>query len=598
MVRLAAEQWNIPENEIDANFDPLLMLIFDAVASEIEGVGYQIRDIQNTLLDELSSLMLPEALLRTKPASCILSAQPNEKTGFIKKENNFSTIAQTQKVGEPVQEKELNFTPIGNVKLFNASLGYLRVGDKVFKHTTEGRKITARDEQRTNAMVNEVHFTIHCEEAMESLEGMQLFFDLRNHSEANNFYFTLQSSILTINNNPAVFTKGYYENEQFAPDIKDAFNRKNNYSRKIQKEIASIYADQFITIGETPVQANTASHAILDGLPEKLTAEMLLPNVVFCTLQLSRPFDIEVLDRLQVGINAFPAINRKLEHITYKTDKWINIIPLPVKNSYLDINSIEVLGGAQYKIQPAGHEDKVTEGEAIVRTSRVAKRSSRDVRNTIKSLLEAIRDESAYFSRVSNDFVTSRLAEISRILTRLEDQVQLSKDEKQAFHYVLLKAKNAGEHVQVSYWTTDPEDAGYVKSNAPFKPVQHTLTAINGTFSLTSAMGGLESLSEYSQKQMLVRQLSSRGKIISIEDVKLLCYELFGSKLKQAAIQKKMKVMPGNSGGIARVINITLTVNKNDYPENELIYLQKLLRYQLDTNAGFMFPFEIEVEEV
>ena len=598
MIRLAAVHWNVPENEIDTNFDPLVMLLFDAVAAEIEGVGYQIRDIQNTWLDELSTIMLPQALLRAKPASCILTAQPSEATGILKKENNFSTIAQIQKTGELVKESELNFTPIGEVKLFKCQPGFLNVGSKTYKYQPDGKKILVHEDQAGKTMVTNIHFTIQSKAPFASLGGMQLFFDLRSHSEANNFYFALQNASLFVNNNPANFTKGYYKNEQYQPNIKDAFNKDADYSRKVQKEMAAMYANQFITLADDVIVQPTEPHTMLQGLPEKITQEITAPNTIFLTLQFSRPFDQEILERMQLGINAFPVINRKLEKMNYKTDKWVNIIPLQVNGSYLDIQSIESDGGTHYKLQLNENDEKMEVGEAIVRSARVGKKSSYDVRNTIKSLLEAIRDESAYFSRTSNDFVAARLTEISRILTRLEDQVQLSKDEKSAFRYVLLSAKNAGENVLVQYWTTSPENASFVKAGAAFKPIQHTITDTTNTFSLSAAIGGVETLSDYSQKQLLVRQLSSRGKIISIEDVKLLCYELFGPKLKQVDVQKKMTVLPGNNSGIARVISISVQIDKNDYSENELIYLDKQLRYQLTTNGGFMFPFEINITNV
>ncbi|MFV0606738.1 MAG: hypothetical protein ACK5NK_12945 [Niabella sp.] len=595
MIRLAAVHWNIPENEIDTNFDPLLTLIFDAIAAELESVGYQIRDIQKTLLDELSTIMLPQALLRAKPASCILTAQPSEAISILKKENNFNTIPQIQKPGETVKETNLNFTPIGEVKLFKCQLGFLKIGNHTYKYLPDGKKILIHEDNTPQSLVNEIHFSISSNLQIESLEGLQLFFDLRSHSEANNFYFILQNSELKINDRPVTFTKGFYKNEQYQPNIKDAFNKDADYSRKLQKEIAAMYANQFITIAEAKIETAPTSHAIMENLPENNLQEITKPHSIFCTLHLSRPFEQSVLERMQLGINAFPAINRKLEKVNFKTEQWVNIIPLSIDGSYLDIQSIEGDTGTHYKIQLNQDDGELDIGEAVIRSARVGKKSSHDIRNTIKSLLEAIRDESAYFSQTSNNFISTRLTEISKILTRLEDKVELSKDEKPTFRYVLLRAKKPQENVLVTYWTTSPQEAAFVKSNASFKPVQHTLTEISTTFSLTAAIGGVENLSDYSQRQLLLRQLSSKGKIISLEDVKLLCYELYGAKLKKVQVEKKMTVMTGNNAGIARVISITIQIQKSDYTENELIYLEKQLRYQLTTNGSFMFPFEINI---
>lgn len=600
MIRLAAEHWNLEENEIEANFDPLVVLLFDAVAGQIESLGYRIKDIQSNLLNELAALMLPHSLLRAKPASCILTARPADDICLLKSETNFSTIAKTSRADEASKEAELNFTPIGEVKLIKASLDHLRAGGRVYKYLEDGKKTVRHQEATPGNMIQEIHFTITGKSAIPSLAGLQLFFDLKGHSEANNFYFALQEATLTINDRAVILQKGFFKNEQYETSIKDAFNNDTDYSRKIQREIAGIYSNQFFTLDEQAeaIADKPASPAILRELPDKLAQEISSPYAVFCTLTLRRPFNIEIVERLQIAVNAFPAINRRMEQIFHKTEKWVNIIPLQLHGTYLDIHSIENVSGMKYRLQNVNYDSKVEEGQAIIRAARVSKNSSNDIRNALKSLLEAIRDESAYFSRTSNDFISSRLNEISKTLTRLEDQVQLSKDEKPTFRYVLLKSKSPGENVQVSYWTTAPAEASFVKANAGFRPAQHSLVEAASCYSITPAIGGMEILNDYAQKQMLVRKLSSKGKIISVEDIKLLCYEIFGQKLKEVDVQKTMKVVPGRHSGINRFINIQLSVTTDSYAEEEQVYLVKQLSYQLELHGSFMFPFEITIREI
>jgi hypothetical protein len=600
MIRLAAEHWNLEENEIEANFDPLVVLLFDAVAGEIESLGYRLKDIQSNLLNELAALMLPHSLLRAKPASCILTARPAEDTCFLKAETNFSTIAKTSGADEAAKETELNFTPIGEVKLLKVNLGYLRAGNRVYKYTDDGKKTIQYQESDSGNMIRQIHFTITGKSPILSLAGLQLFFDLKGHSEAGNFYFALQDATLSINHTDITLQKGFFKNNQYETSVRDAFTNDTDYSRKIQREIAGIYANQFLTINEQAeaIAHSPASPIILQNLPEKLAQEINGPHTAFCTLTLRRPFSIEIIERLQIAINAFPAINRKMERVFHKTEKWVNIIPLQLHGTYLDIHAIENINGTRYRLQNANYDSKVAEGQAIIRAARVSKSSSNDIRNALKSLLEAIRDESAYFSRTSNDFISSRLNEISKTLTRLEDQVQLSKDAKPTFRYVLLKSKNPGENVQISYWTTAPVEAAFVKANAAFKPVQHSLVEAGSCYSITPAVGGMEILNDYAQKQMLVRQLSSKGRVVSIEDIKLLCYEIFGQKLKEVRVQKTMKVLPGAYSGISRFIEIILSVANETYSEEERVYLVKQLSYQLELNGSFMFPFEITITEI
>ena len=60
-----------------------------------------------------------------------------------------------------------------------------------------------------------------------------------------------------------------------------------------------------------------------------------------------------------------------------------------------------------------------------------------------------------------------------------------------------------------------------------------------------------------------------------------------GTKLQRVEVQKKMKSDADGHSGISRFIEIKITVGKNDFSEDELAYLDKQLRYQLDTNASF-----------
>ncbi|SDD99041.1 type VI secretion system baseplate subunit TssF [Niabella drilacis] len=594
MTRLAAAHWQVPENEIEASFDPLLMLIFDVLAGEIESIGHQIHDVRSRLLNELSSIMLPHALLRAKPASCVLTATPTESTAVLNEEQSFSTVAVAQTPGAPATETELNFTPNGEVKLFRLHLLFLRTGSRVYKLGEAGRKLSVHEDPQDKAPVNEIHCALHSRDAISSLKGLQLFFDLKGHSEATDFYFAVQHARLFINGQEAPFTKGYYKQEQYETNLRDSLEKEGDYSRKIRREIAGIYAQQFITVQQEAPGAAPPEPPILKELPGKLQEEIGSKDMIYITLKLSRYFQQEVLERLLMSVNAFPVLNRKLEKIHFRTEKWINIIPLPVKGSYLDIKSIESTEGSRYRLRRDAGEDNIHEGQAIVRTTRVARNSSRDVRNMINSLLESIRDESAYFSRISNDFIASQLNEISKLLSRLQDRLSVSKDEKPACNYVLLRSKKEQENVLVQYWSALPAAATAVKAAATFKPVMHALTG-GPCFALTTAGGGVETYSDYAQQQMLVRQLSSRGKIISKEDIRLLCFELFGPRLQNVVIHKKMTVPQGSRTGITRTIGIDLHLQQNDYTEEALYYLQQLLAYQLETHASFAFPFEIHI---
>ena len=209
--------------------------------------------------------------------------------------------------------------------------------------------------------------------------------------------------------------------------------------------------------------------------------------------------------------------------------------------------------------------------------------------------MEAIRDESAYFSQMSNEYVQARLREISRILARLEDQMALAKDKKEMMHYLLLKPKSAGESVTINYWTTNGQAAHKVKSGTPLTAFNHTLTSAKATYTLTNPVGGKATLTETEKRYILQRQLSSGGKIVSAEDVKLLSYQLFGDKLKKIEVKKGIHPSNGTNLGFSRTIDVFLSLGSlhNDVMKDEVDYLCSELEYHLNQHASPIYPYRI-----
>jgi hypothetical protein len=594
MLKTAARLWEVPEGEIESNFDPLIMLLLETCAGELENIGSDINASQNRLLDRLAELILPEAMINAQPGSCIMHAAPAEPSASINDTIRFYTTQRMQQAGTAAYTQDFYFTPVGRFNLLKASMGYMKAGNKFFRFTGNGQKELVHDTGH-GGYSNEIWIAIAPDKALTSLKDLQLFFDLKGHSEAHALYHSLHNASAWVNGEEVDLGKGYFNGDQFELNLEEALSEGYDYNRKIHRKVAGIYRDRFLHL---PQELSTKASAVPDewlSLPEKLLQGVVSESPVFIKIVLGRLFQQETLDRLFCSINAFPAVNRSLHSINYRTDTWVNIIPMQIEGSFLDLHSITGSAGGQYRINISADTQQVDEGEAIVRSSGVGKTNSREVREIIGSLMEAIRDESAYFSRMSNEFVLARLREITRILARLEDQMKMARDKKETMHYLLLRPKAAGESVTVNFWTTNGADAHTVKAGTMLTAFNHTITPSKGAYILTNVTGGKSSVTDAEKKFILKRQLSSGGKIISAEDVKLLSYQLFGDKLKKVEVKKGVR--PGGSAqeGFQRSIDIFLTLapQQNEAGKDELDYLCGELEYNLNQNASPIYPFRI-----
>lgn len=594
MLKTAARLWEVPEGDIENNFDPLIMLLLETCAGELEHIGSGINASQNRLLDRLAELILPEAMINAQPASCIMHATPAEPSALLDDSIRFYTTQRIQQAGTAAYTQDFYFTPVGQFKLLKASMSYMKAGNKFFRFTGNGQKELIQDNGHSG-YANEIWFALTPDKALTTLKGLQFFFDLKGHSEAHALYASLRNAKAWINGEEIVLGNGYFNGQQFDLNLEEALSEGYDYNRKVHRKVAGIYQERFLHLtGDIDTKASALPDE-WQSLPDKISQAILAEAPVFIKIELGRLFQQETLDRLFCSINAFPVVNRMLNSINYRTDTWVNIIPMQIDGNFLDLQSITGSAGGRYRINISADTQQVEEGEAIVRSSGVGKTNSREVREIIGSLMEAIRDESAYFSRMSNEFVLARLREITRILARLEDQMTVARDKKEMMHYLLLRPKTAGESVTVNFWTTHGTEAHVVKAGTLLTAFNHTLSPAKGAYTLTNVTGGKSSVTDSEKKFILKRQLSSGGKVISAEDVKLLGFQLFGDKLKK--IEVKKGVQPGSSAheGFQRSIDIFLTLapQQTEAAKDEMDYLCSELEYNLNLNASPVYPFRI-----
>jgi hypothetical protein len=290
-------------------------------------------------------------------------------------------------------------------------------------------------------------------------------------------------------------------------------------------------------------------------------------------------------------------VNKKLNSFNYRTDDWLNIIPIPVNGYFFDLAAIKNEAGELYKIRPSAGADSLTAGEAIVRTSGVGKTSSREVREMINNITETIRDQSAYFGQLNNEFILGKLREIGKTLAGLEDNMLAATDKKPEYHYLMLRPKKNGEAVSVDYWTTNGADANTIKAGTALTAASHALINSKKSHTLTSFAGGKNGTTESEKKAILRQQLISGGKIISIQDVKLLCSQLYGDKLKSVEVRKGVQVSNKAEEGFKRTIDVILFYSNpgNESTRVEMDHLGRELEFILQSNASPVYPFRVVI---
>lgn len=597
MVKTAARLWNIPDNQIETNFDPLVLLIIEACAAELEKIGYNISSSHTRLLNRLADLLIPEAILGPMPGSCVACASPVEPVAELNEQHHFyMTQLMMDHFKNTQYNQDLFFTPIGTFKIFKATLTYFFTSYKMFGlNKANVKELIYTNESLKDSSTTEIWLAFTLGKEIQSLEGLSLYFELRGISEADNFYNNLGNAKAYIGEKEIAIGKGYYYKDSLEMTPQEMLAVGHHYSNKLTRQAGGIYQRRFLHIKE---EGKIIENSMPEDwqLPAQILQTIKSKSLVYIRLVLPGAFPQQLIDRLTCSINAFPIINRKKNVTSYKTDEWLNVVPLPLTGSFLDVESITSINGGEYKFRTSSETARqMKEGEAILRSTDVGKTSSQQVKEMTAILTEAIRDQSAYFSEINNDFILSRLAEISKILARLEDNMVRAEDNIESQHYVMLRSLKENDIVSIKYWSTNGMNANQVKAGSSLNAHSHTLVGGKDMFLLTNVYGGRDGIEESEKKYLLKQQLISRGKIISAEDVKLLCGQLFGKKLKKVTVQKGVNTGMERNVGFVRTIDVTMWLEKDvlENMQNEIEYLRNELEYRLTKDASMVYPFRI-----
>jgi hypothetical protein len=600
MIKTAARIWGVQDQEVESNFDPLVELLIEACSSELEKINHEISLTHTRLLGRLIDLILPETIFGPVPASCVMQVTPGELKTAINPLHQFHTGQINALPGQEQENMDFYFSPIGKFTLHQAQLSYIFAGSSLFRHKQGGLKelIHSKDQAKdTNDISNEFWLAISVPGEQPSLNGLQLFFSLGSHSESLSFYNSLGRSAATLNDHEIALKKGYSEPDQFElSSPEEILVSGNNMSAKLCRQVAYIYSHRFFHIitGET-VQEVTLPEHWKQVLPGKIASEIANEKLVYIKITLDNYFPQTVFDTLNCAINAFPALNRRLNSITYRTDEWLNVIPLPIEDHFFYLQAIMTASGGEYRFRTSAHANELQEGEAILKINGVGKITSREVRDLTGVLVEAIRDQSAYFGEVGNEYILSRLREINQILSGLEEQISIAKDNHATHYYLLLRPRQGGETIHIDYWMSNGSRAHYLRPGVKLNPVGNNQLNIKYGMLLTAPAGAKDSFSENDKKNILRHQLGANEKIISASDVKLLCYRLFGNRLQKVEVNKGVHVSPEKQKGFFRSIDITITYagNITNINQPELQNLVREFEYQLQNHASPVYPFHV-----
>lgn len=614
MIDKAAKIWQYQVSEIDA-FDPLVGLLFEACSVELEKIANEIHSTSDRVIDRLASLMNPEVIDIIRPAHGIVQTRAIDPFTVVMPHEQF-------KYQPPIgfgmgynSNKEYFFSPIMPFKIFDGEIKYIASKNNITKFE-EGLQSTIIHSNKfsKNKEVEDyqrIWIGIDLNDSVETLEGMSFFFDWQNEPRKAEYYKVLNQTKWFIDEVELPTRLGVF------PEFSESMSLDNEFDalKRIETGIKAYYDKCYVSFKSSeydfrklkvaenkkriwPVKKKVFPEQFdtlfgKDNLFHKMKGELVWIEVCFPI-----NFDTDAFQNIFCSINTFPIINRKLNKLTYTLQDNLNIVPLESQESFLAVKEITDDDNTIYKSSPFTNLENLEYDSYTLRKQGVGRFDNRDAKELLYYVLELLQDESRSFAALGSDFLSSIIRELNQNIAQLDQQLKLTQDDnaeqKDSIPYIAIRPRKADNNLYVEFWSCDGEEANAIAPGSKMSSYSDVFIDSDNVYMLTTSTGGRAKLKETEKINALKRNLLTRSRIVTHEDIRSSCWAFLDEDIKDLKIDKGFITSELPSEGFIRCIQIVLFPSRKGL-EKDWEALAQELKILLESRSAMNLPYNIIV---
>jgi len=612
MLRNASRLWGYTETESENNFDPLVSMLLTGCAAELEKISGEIYASRARVLARLVQLLSPDALTGSLPAHAVACATPVEKSTELQEDMQFYLRRRSGVAADSdeVSWKDVFFSPTASFHLTKSSIRFMAAGNTMYRISQHiNKEILAHTEPGKELPANSLWLAI--DEPGTSLQNAMFHFDLRNEAGRQLFYHQLPKATWYWEDKVIEHKAGYGDRmlsgEQL--DLGTILNREVDPGGKIKKNVNAFYKPQFVTLLDKDDLAAGMDNSILSGMisscfPATALQKMGKAPVRWICVDFPQTVPTRLLQDLVCVINSFPVINRRLHEQTYRLQDVLNIIPLQTDDLFFDLEEISTDEGKLLNVrnfQEAGNG----EGDVamLMRNGGVGRFDERDAGGIVDYLLQLLRDESAAFSTLGNDFMSSEVRQLQQIINKLEQRLFSGNAQREQTPYLVIRnnARSPWQNIFIKYWSTTGSEGNNIKAGAQVRLYKGGGLEGGNLTLVTTTQGGRNRLGNNDSVLAYKSALLSRERLITEEDIKAFCHYQLGERVKRIVVEKGVMIHPDQRQGFVKTVDVRVGINKRAYEDmaekGEIVFWKENLKLMLEEQSVTLLPYRVFIED-
>ncbi|SDQ16875.1 hypothetical protein SAMN05421664_0852 [Chryseobacterium soldanellicola] len=592
ILRRAARLWGYNELEAETSFDPIVSLLLSAVASELEKLGFELESSRSRIIERVLEVMFPEEVSGVIPARTLLQITPLENNAQVSLYNHFKTSKRIHNVYNPAENlhKDVYFTPTLEANLTTAKAEYIAYGN-VLNHIESFffSKTIAKSQRYIPS--GELWLGLKCTNK-EDLTRLMLYIDINNNYQKEIFFYYLKQAKVYFEDHEIPLSEGYNVDNQDL-NLENIITKNYSDLEQIYTDVNQYYYPNFFTLN------GNLSHKKQEN--KELFTKYFTDNqlseddtVVWLKFKFSEAITDDILENIHISLNCVPAVNISNSKSFHRVTGRLNIIPIISENNFLDIDFVSDEMGKRYDLKNYNAEGQ--DISVVLRKGGISRFDQRSASELLQYMLELIKDETAAFAGIGGDSAKETLRQISQNIAALH-QLAKEKSFAQANNPYLVITSNAQEKevtCSISYWLTLADEGNDIKPGTVLSAEESGNS--KSAVIIKASVGGRKSLSSQDKILEYRNSLLTRGRLVTVADIRAFGMSHFKSIIKDIEVKKGTKKEVSLKGGFSRTIDVYLIKNNEtiqNLTESEWDYLCESFLLNLKKKSANIYPYRI-----
>lgn len=596
ILRKAARLWGYNELEAETSFDPVVSLLLSATASELEKLGFELESSRSRIVERILEIMFPEEVSGVVPSRSLLQVFPLENQSKISLKNHFRTSKRIHNVYNPTESgsKDIFFCPTIEAKLTTAKIEYIAYGNTL-NHVESYFFTDTLSKSEQHIPSGEMWIGIRCPNKID-LDNLMFYIDINNNYQKELFFYYLKQAKIYFGDREFSLHEGYnVSNEEL--NLANIITKNYSDLEHIYADVNEYYFSNFFTIkdkithNQKPQQEELFEKYFKGN---KLSEE---DDIIWLKFKFSEAVVSEVLENVSVTLNCIPVVNIYNVAAYHRITGRLNIIPIQSDDYFLDLDHVSDDSGRRFDLKNYAAESNGT--SAVLRKGGVSRFDQRGASELLQYLLELIKDETAAFSGIGGDSAKETLRQINQNVAALH-QLAKEKSFSQANNPYLVitsDAQNSEIACNISYWLTHAEEGNDIKPATTLTAEGSEAMSLNKTaVMIKPSSGGRKSLSPQDKILEYRNSLLTRGRIVTVADIRIFGLNHFKNTIKDIEVSKGTKKEVSLKGGFSRTIDVFLVKNpeiKDTIKDSEWEYLCESFLLKLKKASANIYPYRI-----